>query len=198
MIKAAATDWRQRTGWLLASLAAALSLLATDVHAIKNGDFVIVAAYADEIDGVYYLNATIDYDLNDVALEALARGVALTFELRIDVRRTLKWRPDKNVAELLQLYELRYHALSERYIVRNLNSGEQESFLTLAAALLRLGEVRELPVLDSALLRDEREYVLRLKTVLDIRSFPGPLRVLDVFFGDWRLASEWYDWRLPH
>lgn len=197
MSRSAATVWRQRTRWLLTGLVAALSLHAADAPAKKNGDFIIQAASANEVDGVYYLDASIDYELNDIALEALAQGVALTFELRIDVRRILRWRPDPSVAELLQLYELQYHALSERYIVRNLNSGEQQSFLTLAAALLRLGEVKQLPVLDRALLKSGRDYEMRIKSILDIRSFPGPLRVLDVFFGGWRLTSEWYSWRLP-
>ncbi len=184
--------WRQ--GLAVVGLAV-LAGLATTAHAAR--DFVIQAAYAGEVDGVYYLNATIDYELNEVALEALAEGVALTFELRIDVRRVQRWRPDKTIAELEQLYELQYHALSERYIVSNINSGEQRTFLTLAGALQHLGDVEELPLIDRALLNPNRDYMLRIKSVLDIRSFPGPLRVLDVFFGDWRQASDWYRWRLP-
>ncbi|MDH3589310.1 MAG: DUF4390 domain-containing protein [Gammaproteobacteria bacterium] len=187
----------QHSGTIIAVLVALLSLCPVSAQAAKKGDFVIQAASADEVDGVYYLNATIDYELNDIALEALARGVSLTFELRIDVRRVQRWRPDKSIADLLQLYELRYHALSERYVVLNLNSGEQQTFLTLAAALLYLGDIRELPVIDRALLNPKRDYVFRIRSVLDIRSFPGPLRVLDVFFGDWRLTSDWYRWRLP-
>lgn len=189
--------WQQGSRWLIASLIILPGLFGGIASADKNGDFAIQSAYANEIAGVYYLNANIDYELNDVALEALARGVALTFELRIEVRRYQRWRPDKTVAELLQLYELQYHALSERYLVSNINSGEQQSFLTLAAALLHLGDVHDLPVIDRALLNPRRIYELQIKSVLDIRSFPGPLRVLDVFFGDWRLTSGWYRWRLP-
>ena len=36
---------------------------------------------------------------------------------------------------LEQSYELSYHALSQRYLVRNLNTGEQQDFGTLQAAL---------------------------------------------------------------
>ncbi|MDH3646525.1 MAG: DUF4390 domain-containing protein [Nitrosopumilus sp.] len=183
-------------GFMLAGLVVLSGFSAPPSYAAKNGDFAIQAAYADEVDGVFYLNATIDYQLNDFALEALARGVALTFELKIDLRRVQRWRPDKNIAELLQLNELRYHALSDRYLVRNINSGEQQSFQTLRAALLELGDIHDLPVIDRALLNPKRSYIMRLKSILDIRSFPGPLRVLAVFFGDWRLTSDWYRWRL--
>ena len=42
--------------------------------------------------------------------------------------------------------------LSQRYIVRNLNSGDQDSFATLYSALNSLGRVQGLPVIDDALL----------------------------------------------
>ena len=164
--------------------------------AFAKGEFSVRSALAFERDGVYYIDASIYYELNDFAIEALESGVALTFELRLEVKRNRRWRPDKQVAELLQLYELQYHALSERYIVRNVNSGEQNTFLTLSGALSALGQIEDLPLLDAALLREQRTYEVRLKAVLDIRSFPGPLRLVSAFFGDWRLASRWYEWRL--
>lgn len=159
-------------------------------------DFAVRSAVAYERDGVYYIDADIGYELNRTALEALQSGIALTFEVRIEIERVRRWRPDSEVAQLLQLYELQYHALSDRFIVRNVNSGEQESFLTLNASLQRLGDIDSLPLLDAALLKDRPEYTVRIKAVLDIRSFPGPLRLLSAFFGDWRQASKWYEWRL--
>lgn len=181
------------------ALAALTVLVACLLPAIAcaKGDFSVRSALAYERDGVYYIDANIYYELNEAALEALQSGVALTFEVQIEVRRVRRWRPDSSVANLLQLYELQYHALSERYIVRNLNSGEQDNFLTLSAALQSLGDIDGLPLLDAALLRDRPSYEVRIKAVLDIRSFPGPLRLLSAFFGDWRLASKWYKWRLP-
>ncbi len=184
-------------GYSLLKLAAlCLCLMVAAPPAAAKGEFLVRNAVAFERDGVYYINASIDYELNDFAIEALESGVALTFEVRLEVERSRRWRPDKEVAELLQLYELQFHALSERYIVRNLNSGEQNTYLTLGGALGALGQIENLPLLDAALLKPERIYEVRLKAVLDIRSFPGPLRLVSAFFGDWRLASRWYEWRL--
>lgn len=187
---------RCRTLILQAGLIVLLAVPMSASWAEKKDEFVIEAAYASQVGGVYYLNATINYALNETALEALARGLSLTFQLNIAVDKVRQWRPDRNVAELLQLYELQYHALSQRYIVRNLNSGEQQSFQTLSAALLHLGTIRDLPLIDQALLHPRRSYTIGIKSVLDIRSLPGPLRLLAVFFGDWRLASDWYQWKL--
>jgi hypothetical protein len=45
---------------------------------------------------------------------------------------------DAGIASLEQRYEVSYHALSQRYLVRNLNTGEQQDFGTLEAALDRI------------------------------------------------------------
>jgi hypothetical protein len=97
---------------------------------------------------------------------------------------------------LRQLYELEYHALSERFIVTNLNSGDQASFATLFSALNYLGRIDQLPVIDAALIEPDRDYDWRLRAVLDVEQFPGPLRLLAFWRRDWSLASDWYRWPL--
>ena len=53
-------------------------------------------------------------------------------------RCNARYLPDAEVASLQQSYELSYHALSQRYLLRNLNTGEQQDFGTLQASLDRL------------------------------------------------------------
>jgi hypothetical protein len=88
--------------------------------------------------------------------------------------------------------------LSERYLVETANSGVQESFSSLLAALSFLGRVDHLPLIDAAVLDPEREYDLRLRAVLDVDQFPGPLRLLTFWRRDWSLASDWFRWRLQN
>ena len=79
-------------------------------------------------DGVYYVTGWLDYTLSAEALEALESGVALTFELQIELTRERRFWVDPEIAKLVQTDELQYHALSERYIVKSLNSGGQNTF----------------------------------------------------------------------
>lgn len=147
-------------------------------------------------DGVWFLDADIDYRLNDTALEALENGLELDIELVIALteRRRFLWDPE--FAELNQRYGLRYHALTERYILRNLNSGEQVSYGALAPALEALGEVRRLPVIDDALLSQKERYDVNLRAVIDIKKLGGVLVVFRLFWNDWRIASDWARWPL--
>lgn len=146
--------------------------------------------------GVWFLDADIEYTLNETALEALQSGLALDVALtiRLTQRRRIIWDPQ--FAELKQRYELQYHALTERYIVRNLNSGEQATFGSLGAALTALGTVRSLPLIDDALLDRGERYFVAMRVVVDIEEMRGPLAVIRLLWNDWRITGEWVRWRL--
>lgn len=174
----------------------ALGLLAPSPAQAVEGRFEVRSAALELIDGVYFLDARVQYRLSTQALNALEAGVALTIELQLEVERRRRLLPNQTVATLSQRYQLQYHALSNRYVLRNLNSGEQESFATLFAALNQLGRVVDLPVIDAALLDPESRYQFRLRAVLDTREFPGPLRLLAFWADGWRIESDWFRWRL--
>ena len=185
------------------SIAAALLWMLLCNHALAQDDastgrFDVRSAYTQVLDGVYHVSAQIDYGLTQPAIDALRNGVPLTFKLDIEVSRKRRWMPDVTEHELLQRYELSFHALSERYIVRNLNSGEQHSFDTLSSALVGLGDIDRLPVLDASLLKDDKDYRIGMRATLDIKSLSGPLRLLASLFrfNDWRLTSNWHTWAL--
>jgi Domain of unknown function (DUF4390) len=160
------------------------------------GHFEIRSADIEVDAGVYYLNARIEYRLSSEARDALHSGVPLRIRLEVELIHPRRWWFDNNDAELQQLYQLEYQALSERYIVINVNSGDQASFGSLFAALDNLGRVERLPLIDAALIEGRREYDVRLRAVLDVEQFPGPLRLLAFWRRDWSIGSEWYRWRL--
>lgn len=168
--------------------------LTLPAHA--RGEFEVRSAYTSLKEGVVYLNAQIHYDLPDGAERALRSGVTLDLEIQVEVDRSRRFLPDRNVASLRQRFTLSYHALSERYVVRNVNSGEQRSFATLAGAREELGDLRDLPVIDKALLSDDVSYEMRIRAVLDRQRLPVPISTIASLFDDWRLASKWFIWRL--
>lgn len=195
--------WSRRCGCALLAAtlfvlgAAAQTLIAQPPPPIEDdpGHFEIRAARTELRDGVYYLTAAIGYRLSTEARAALHAGVPLGIRLDVEIFRPRRWWFDNEDGALRQTYQLAYHALSERYIVVNVNSSEQASFASLPAALDYLGRVDRLPLIDAAVL-DERDYDARLRVVLDEEQFPGPLRLLAFWRRDWSIASEWYRWPL--
>ena len=160
------------------------------------GRFEVRSADLAVDSGVYYLSARLELRLPYEAREALHSGVPLTIRLDVELTQGRRWWVDADVAELRYRYELEYHALTERYVVTNLNSRDRTSYATLFAALNDLGRIERLPLIDTAILAPGRRYDMRLRVVLDMDRLPGPLRLLAFWRRDFSIASEWYEWRL--
>ncbi len=181
-------------GACLVVLAIGTGLAQDDVE--REGYFEVRSATTEMNNGVHTLDARLQLVLSSEALAALESGVTLTIELQLEVIRTRRWFTDALEAELAVRYELEYRPLSQRYIVRNLNSGEQDSFATLYSALNSLGRVQNLPVIDDALLNPGRDYRIRLRAMLNTQQYPATLRLLFFWRGQWQLQSEWFEWSL--
>lgn len=179
---------------ILAVLALGTGLAQESVE--REGYFEVRSASTRPINGVHTLDARLQLILSSEALAALASGVTLSIELQIQVIRVRRFLIDDVEAELAIRYQLQYRPLSQRYIVRNLNSGNQDSFATLYSALNNLGRIQGLPVIDDALLSPDRPYRLRLRAMLNTQEYPLILRMLFFWRGQWQLQSEWFEWSL--
>ena len=173
--------------------------LAQDVE--REGYFEVRSASTELVsnglmDDVHLLDARLQLVLSSEALAALENGVTLIIELQLQVIRARRFFVDDVEAELEVRYELEYSPVTQRYIVRNVNSGDQDSFATLYSALNSLGRVQGLPVIDDALLDADSEYRVRLRAMLNTERYPAALRVLFFWRGQWQLQSEWFEWSL--
>ena len=147
-------------------------------------------------EGVYELDAHLDFPLPEDARKAVDAGLTLRLTYEIVIDRVRRFMPDAEVAALQQRYEVAYHALSQRYLVRNLNTGEQLAFGSLQAALDRVSELRGLPILDSALVEEGPTYEGRIRAVLDLNTAPDVLGWLLFWTDDWSQESDWAVWTL--
>jgi hypothetical protein len=183
-----------------ALIAAGIALLGNGALAQdaveRAGYFEVRSASTELVGGVYMLDARLQLVLSSEALKALNSGVPLTIELQMQVIRSRRFYLDALDAELAFRFELEYRPISQRYIVRNLNTGNQDSFATLYSALNNLGRVQRLPVIDETLLVPDRDYRVRLRALLATEQYSAPLRLLFFWRDEWQLKSEWYEWKL--
>lgn len=184
---------RRPVAWLFAALLAMLGLALAPAAGAQDR-LEVRSAFIEPAERVYELNATLDFDLPEGAREVVRQGVPLSLHLEIVVKRNRSYWLDDTVATLDQSYELAYRALSERYLVRNLNSGEQASYATLDAALDALRVISRLPILDQALVSTARRHEISIRANLDVRTMPDALRFVLFWSDDWRQRSEWYTW----
>ena len=178
-----------------ACAACATLLLARPLHAEGlAGRFEVRSADLELKDGVYHLNARIDLPISEAVRRGLVEGVPLSLEVDLDIERVRQLLPNSSVAVLTQRYRLQYNAVSARYILRNENSGQQESMGTVDEAVAHLSEVHSLPALDKALIAADRRYEGRLRARIDFGTVPFTLRLLMFWVSDWHRESDWYAW----
>jgi hypothetical protein len=158
--------------------------------------FTIRNADTQLVEGVYLLDATIDFRFSDAAMEALLNGIPLVLDIEIRVERGRKWLWNDTVAALSQRYRLQFHALSDRYVIHNLNTDQRQSFTQLEDALYVLGVIREFPMLDRRLLTAGADYQAGIRASLVVEELPTPMRLWAYVSDQWHMNSPWYTWRL--
>lgn len=188
-------NWENRPA-ALAACAVALWAFAGFAFAQGAQTFSVRTAYAQLVDGVYLVNARLQLPLNERMRGAINDGVPLTLELQIELSGARRYWLNETVAALVQRYELQYHAVSDRYLVRNLNSGEQTSFASLDAAVEQLTRISGLPFLDQTLVEKDRRHEFRMSATFELGDMPAALRMLMFWADDVHRTSEWYTWPL--
>ncbi len=161
-----------------------------------DGVLEVRSAYVDVDKGVFLLHARVEYPMSPGIRQALRDGVTLTFDLDTRVERERRFWVNASIVDLTLRRELAYHAVSDRYVVREVRSGETVSFPTLEEALAYLGKVDGWPILVEPQL-DGGSYVVSVRAGVRRGNLPSSLRALLFWTNDWHRESEWYSWSLP-
>ena len=181
---------------LAASMACAAGSARADA---LDGLLEVRSAYMNVESGVFQLFARVAYPVNDDIRAALKDGLTLTFDLDVIVSKERRFWVDDDVANYTLHRELVYHAVSDRYLTRDIDprsTMQQHSYATLEEALEALGTVDAWPVLVAPQLSANREYRVSLRAGVRRGRLPDTLRVLLFWTDDWHRESEWFSWSL--
>jgi hypothetical protein len=187
---------------LVASLLAVLAMVAAAPAAradALDGVLEVRSAYVSVEEGVFQLFARVAYPVNDDIRAALKDGLTLTFGLDVVVSRERRFWIDETVEELKLQRELSYHAVSDRYVTRNMDPRAdvgQHSYATLEEALEELGTIDAWPILVAPKLSVNRQYRVSLRAGIRRGRLSDTLRVLLFWTDDWHRESEWFSWSL--
>ena len=127
--------------------------------------------------------------------EALVAGIPLSLSVDIRLYRLKGPLWKKQIADWRYRHVLDYHRLSGRYSVENLASGQMKTFTTLIEALNSLSLIHiseKLPIS----VHDSDRLQVHLRARLETNELPAPLRLIALFFQDWRQTSEWQQWEI--
>ena len=174
-----------------------LSAWVVDAYAdALDGVLEVRSAYVNIDNGVFLLHARVEYPITPAIRAALRDGVTLTFELDTRVERERRLWFNASVVDLTLRRELMYHAVSDRYVVRDVKTGQQENFPTLDEAMTYLGRIDGWPILVEPQLNGG-SYLISVRAGVRRGRLPASLRALFFWTDDFRRVSEWYSWSLP-
>lgn len=162
-----------------------------------DGSLSVRSAYVNVDKGVFQLHARVQYPLSEGIRDALRDGVTLAFDLDANVARERRFWFDAGVVNLTLRRDLAYHTVSNRYVIREERSGDQQSFPSLEAALEYLGTVDGWPILVEPQLQGGDRYRISVRAGVRRGRLPASLRALLFWTNDWHRESEWYSWSLP-
>ena len=175
----------------------ALAAAAGGAHAdALDGALEVRSAYVNIDHGVFLLHARVEYPQGPSIRNALRDGITLDFDLEVRIERERHLWFNANIVELTLHRQLSYHAVSDRYVVRDVRSGDQDTFATLDEALEYLGKVDAWPILVEPQL-DGGNYTISVRAGVRRGELPASLRALMFWTNDWARQSEWYTWSLP-
>jgi hypothetical protein len=138
----------------------------------------------------YFLDANINYELSEESIRALQNGIALTIVFQIEIIKERWYLWNEKVANFTHHSILRFHPLSNHYVVSYIEKDKSYAFTNLAELLTNLGILREIPLLEKSQISNEHSYQVRLNTYLDIEALPPSLRTVAYFSKEWRMFSD--------
>jgi len=181
------------------ALLALLSLLgAGSAHAAEDQDKLAVeTAYVNVRGGVFELNARATYPMNDELRTALADGVTVNFELQTVVSSARRFWFDSTLVDVTLRRELSWHAVSERFVLREAGTGNQQVFTTLDQALAAAGAIDAWPVVVEPQLAPDTVYTISVRAGMRRGRMSDAMRALIFWSDSWNRSSEWHTWTLP-
>ncbi|MFW5451523.1 MAG: DUF4390 domain-containing protein [Methylophagaceae bacterium] len=174
-----------------------LLLISTNSSA---DNFKVQSAQISKIGNGHILNAVIKYPLTPRVAEALNNGVPITFLQQLELIKSIPilgkyWQWDEILWSSSLRYELRYHALSDRYVLRTLATAHHRTFPSLNSALSALGKIEAFNLPPEHLLDTEKlviqDLILQIRSGLDLHALPTPMRPGALISTKWQLTSPW-------
>jgi hypothetical protein len=182
--------------WLPRCVALLLPLLLAGAAHASTG-FTVQSAVVTVRDGMYELDARVIFPLNDDVRSALANGATVKLALQAVIERQRRYWFDKQLVDATLRRELSWNAVSQRYILKYVDRGEQDSFVALDEALAAVGVMNGWPILAESRLDPETNYKISVRAGYRSSSLPNALRALAFWSDGWVHRTEWKSWILP-
>jgi len=184
---------RWRHPWLVCCAALLCAAAFADARAQDQRRFEIRNAFVELQGEAWLLDVRLDLALGKAAQQALDEGVPLVLVLEAEASIERRFIPDETVASLTRRWQIAHDAISERYVVTDLENDEQVSHASQAEALEALSRIGAISVADTGKLPPDGRFDMRVRATVEIGELPAAIKML-VFWKSWSRSTDWYAW----
>jgi Domain of unknown function (DUF4390) len=160
-------------------------------------DFAVLSAIASMRNGAYEMDAQVNFPLTDDVRSALADGARVRLALQVVIEKQRRYWFDDKLADATLRRELTWDAVSQRYILKYLDRGEQDSFQELGEALVAAGVINGWKIPLEKKLDPGKNYEISVRAGYRSTGLPDALRTLAFWSDGWVRRTEWKSWILP-
>ena len=141
---------------------------------------------------VVTVDCDVTYEVDKTIEEALSNGVELAFILDIELVEENQYWLNQNVGSFSYMFFLKYHALSQQYILKDRHN--ERSFPDLYSAFYYQSRIKDIELANIDKLDLEKKYFIKARARLATEILPLPLRIKSYFTREWRPTSGWTKW----
>ena len=145
----------------------------------------------------YKVLTGVEFNLTNYLTNALNNGVALKARVQFRLIVDRGWWFNKEVTLHTINYQLKYHALSQHYLLTRNDTNEHWNFSSLSTALRELGELRQYSLPNVQISTDDKNYSILAVADMAPETLRLPLRIQSLFSDKYSIASEGVLWPLP-
>lgn len=168
-----------------------LLLLIIGLYHSAHAQSYIESGQCQIINNTWYLSATTHITLEQDPIDALKSGIPLYFRYDIKIYPDHSWFSEAK--KISHTRHLRYNHITLSYQVEDPITLKEHTFSNIEKALEKIGNIKNLPLLDSALLEDSTEPKIAVRLTLEEDKLPFSLRLTALVSKAWNnINSEWW------
>jgi hypothetical protein len=138
------------------------------------------------------VSARVSFPLNEAIEKAVHHGVPLVLLTEVELQRERPWIWDQELGRIERRSELRYHALSGRYLLQSDGQERIENFRDLEAAFRRHGELSGVPLaLPAPYHGTSGPLRVAVRGRIEAQDLPLLMRLLPISAAAWHYDTGW-------
>jgi hypothetical protein len=171
---------------------AVTTLLALTAQALSADEPISAVTARFEDPQRLLVSARVSFPLTEAIERAVHHGVPLVLLTEIELQQERPWIWDDEMARVERRSELRYHALSGRYLLQVDGLERIENFRTLEEALRHHGRLAGVPLqLAEPWHGASRALRVAIRSRIEAQELPLLVRLLPVGAAAWRQDTGW-------